>query len=194
MGIYAGTFDPVHEGHIAFARQAITACGLDKVFFLVEPRPRRKQGVRALEHREAMVRLAIANEVRFGIIQLEQTHFSVEATLPKIQALFEGAEIHFLMGEDIIKHLNDWPHVEELLQNSSFIVGIRKGEAPKVRGVLAHIKKVRNLSFPFKLITTEQSTVSSSKIRLDYKKGKAPAGVSLEVADYIEKNGLYGNP
>src|SRR5688572_16122728 len=106
VGIYAGTFDPVHVGHMAFAEQALEACNLDKIFFLVEPRPRRKQGVRALEHREAMVRLATAKNDKYGVIQLEQTNFSVEETLPKLQALFEGAELHFLMGEDVFAHLN----------------------------------------------------------------------------------------
>ncbi|MCA9332160.1 adenylyltransferase/cytidyltransferase family protein, partial [Candidatus Saccharibacteria bacterium] len=49
VGIYAGSFDPIHKGHIALAEQAIQQCGQDKVFFMVEPRPRRKQGVKALE-------------------------------------------------------------------------------------------------------------------------------------------------
>lgn len=191
VGIYAGTFDPVHEGHLAFAGQALASCGLDKIFFLVEPRPRRKQGVRALEHREAMVRLATADEARFGIIQLEQAHFSVETTLPKLQARFEGAEIHFLMGEDIVTHLNDWPHVEELLKDSSFIVGIRENDAAKVERILEDIKKTRNITFPYTLIATEKLAVSSSRIRLAYKKNKPVRGVPKAVKKYIEANGLY---
>lgn len=192
VGIYAGTFDPVHEGHLAFARQALTDCKLDKIFFLVEPRPRRKQGVRALEHREAMVRLAISNEERFGTIQLEQVHFDVETTLPRLQALFEGAEIHFLMGEDVIKHLNDWPHVEKLLENSSFIVGVRAGDVAKVRNQLKAIQKARGIDFPVSLITSDSQNVSSSKIRLAYKRERQPEGVPKDVARYIDENGLYG--
>jgi nicotinate-nucleotide adenylyltransferase len=122
VGIYAGTFDPIHEGHLAFAKQALQTSTLDKIFFLVEPRPRRKQGVRALEHREAMVRLAVADNPCLGIIQLEHSNFTVEETLPKLQALFEGAELHFLMGEDVFAHLNAWPNVNELLASSSFII------------------------------------------------------------------------
>jgi nicotinate-nucleotide adenylyltransferase len=191
VGVFAGTFDPIHEGHLAFAGQAIKQCGLDKVFFLVEPRPRRKQGVRALEHREAMVRLAIEGRDEFGIIMLEQANFSVEETLPKLRALFEGAEIHFLMGEDIVMHLNDWPHVEDLLDSSSFILGVREGDAKKVETVLESIKRARGISFPIKLITTDEYAVSSSKIRLAYKKGIQPLGISEKVAGYIEANKLY---
>ncbi len=191
VGIFAGTFDPIHEGHLAFASQAIKQCGLDKVFFLVEPRPRRKQGVRALEHREAMVRLAIEGRNEFGIIMLEQANFNVEETLPKLKALFEGAEIHFLMGEDIVMHLNDWPHVEDLLGSSSLILGVREGDAKKVESVLESIKKARSISFPINLITTDEYAISSSKIRLAYKKGKQPIGVPDRTARYIETNKLY---
>ena len=66
VGIYPGAFDPVHKGHIAFALAAITAHQLDKVFFLPEPSPRHKQGVKALDHRVEMVRLATANDPRIG--------------------------------------------------------------------------------------------------------------------------------
>src|SRR5258708_1287895 len=87
--IFAGTFDPVHEGHLAFAQAALEE-GLEKVMFLVEPRPRRKQGVRALEHRTAMVQLAIADEPQLSTIVLEQARFSVNETLPVLRARFSG--------------------------------------------------------------------------------------------------------
>lgn len=191
IGIYSGTFDPVHAGHIAFARQALERAGLDKLFFLVEPRPRRKQGVRALEHREAMVRLALKNYEELGIIQLEQASFSVEETLPKLRALFEGAQLYFLMGEDVFSHLSRWPHINDLLSSSNFIVGTRKQDEVAMREVLNELQKTRGAKFDVLFIETDQQDVASSKIRLAFKHGNEPFGLLPETADYIGENGLY---
>lgn len=191
VGIYAGTFDPIHEGHLAFARSATNQCGLDKVFFLVEPRPRRKQGVRALEHREAMVRLVIAGDDNFGMILLEQSSFSVEETLPKLRALYSGAELYMLLGEDVFAHLNSWPHIEELLEQCGFIVGIRKGDKAKMQKHLRDLQKARGITFDTSFIETDKQDISSSKIRLALKRGIKPNGMIAETADYITEHGLY---
>ena len=191
VGIYAGTFDPVHKGHIAFALQAQKECKLDKIFFLVEPRPRRKQGVRALEHREVMVRLALEPHKKFGSITLEHANFSVEQTLPKLQALFEGAELTFLMGEDVFAHLNRWPHVDELLRSSSFIVGVRKNDEQKMKHSLKQLEKTRGAKFNVTFLTSAAQTIASSKIRLALKRGHEPHGLLPETRDYINQHRLY---
>ncbi len=191
VGIYAGTFDPVHAGHLAFAMQAVDRCGLDKIFFLVEPRPRRKQGVHALEHREAMVRLATGSNDKFGMIQLGQTNFSVEETLPKLQALFKGAQLYFLMGEDVFAHLNAWPHVDELLGSSNFIVGVRKNDETKIKQILKNLEKTRGISFKVDFLTTEQHDISSTQIRRGLKNQQQPNGLLPEILQYIQDNGLY---
>lgn len=182
VGIYSGTFDPIHEGHLAFARQALETCGLDKIFFLVEPRPRRKQGVRALEHREAMVRLATAKDSRFGMIVLGQASFSVEQTLPKLQVMFKGAKLHMLMGEDVLMHLNSWPNARELQNAVSFIIGTRAGDK---------VENTRGIKFDTSFLVTEHQDISSSKIRLALKRGEAPKGLPAELLPYIKENGLY---
>lgn len=191
IGIYSGTFDPIHAGHIAFAQQALDRAKLDKLFFLVEPRPRRKQGVRALEHREAMVRLALHSNKHFGMVQLEQANFSVEETLPKLRALFEGAQLYFLMGEDVFSHLSRWPHINDLLSSSSFIVGTRKQDEVAMRDVLKELQKTRGAIFDVSFIETDQQNVASTKIRLAFKRGKEPVGLLPETASYIQRNGLY---
>jgi nicotinate-nucleotide adenylyltransferase len=191
VGIYAGTFDPVHEGHLTFAREALELCGLDKVFFLVEPRPRRKQGVRAAEHRVAMVQLAIAEQRQFGSIVLEQSNFSVVETLPKLQALFQGAELYMLMGDDVLRHLSDWPHVDVLLQAVRFIVGVREGDETKVTARLQTLQQVRGLGIKYRMFVPSRYAYSSSKIRLRLKHGQEPLGVPADVLTYIKRNGLY---
>jgi nicotinate-nucleotide adenylyltransferase len=191
VGIYAGTFDPVHEGHVAFAREALEQCGLDKVYFLVEPRPRRKQGVRALEHRIQMVQLAVKDEKGLGTIVVEHDRFSVEKTLPRLRALFEGAELHMLMGEDVVRHVIEWPHVEDLLDATSFIIGIREGDEVEVHKRLQKLQELRAAKFKFSIFVPSNYQYTSSKIRLSLKRGHEPGGLSPQVRAYIKSHGLY---
>lgn len=191
VGIYAGTFDPIHEGHLAFAREAIRVGSLDKVYFLVEPRPRRKQGVRALEHRLNMVKLAVAKDKNLGTIILDHQQFSIEKTLPRLRALFEGAELYMLMGEDVVRHVIDWPHIKDLLSATNFIVGIREGDMAEVQQRLQQLKELRSAKFKFTTFTPTKYMYASSKIRLSYKHGHEPRGLAPEVRDYIHEQGLY---
>lgn len=191
VGIYAGSFDPIHLGHLAFARQAMLECELDKVFFLVEPRPRRKQGVRALEHRLAMVRLAIRPEPKMGTILLDQTQFTVAETLPLLQQRFKGARLHLLMGDDVLFHLSEWPDVETLTRSVDFIVGVRESQRPEVEEHVRAIKRIRGISFHYNIIHTNLSSFSSSGIRAQLRAGRQPAGLPDGVAGYIQERGLY---
>ncbi len=191
VGIFAGSFDPVHEGHLAFARQAIEECGLDKVFFLVEPRPRRKQGVRALEHRAKMVQLAIKNEKQMGSIMLEQTRFTVAETLPILKARFKGADLHLLFGDDVLKHLAGWPHIEELLNGVGFIIGIRSNSDAAIRATLKTLEKTRGIKVNYTIFKSTAPDISSTRIRIALKRGQQVQGLTRPVLRYVQTHGLY---
>lgn len=193
IGIYSGTFDPVHEGHMAFAGEALTQCGLDKIFFLVEPRPRRKQGVKAFEHRVEMVRLAIEHEPHFGVIIADEKRFTVLETLPKLQQRFAGAELYMLMGDDMLDHFDSWPHVELLMQEINFAIGLRAYDRSTVRQRLGVIQEVRATSMHYKLFQATQPQFSSSKIRQMIKGNHTPAGLAPAVLAYIKANSLYAS-
>lgn len=191
VGIFSGTFDPIHQGHIVFAKQALEYYELDKVFFLVEPRPRRKQGVRAFEHRQYMVQLAVSGDPSLGSIILEQDRFTAHQTLPILKARFKGAQLFMLMGDDMLHHLGSWPHVDDLLKGVGFIVGLRKDSYDQALAYLQAIEKTRNVKLDYRIFHSKQSDYASSKIRLAYKRGKTPAGLDRRVRAYIEKMGLY---
>jgi len=191
IGIYAGAFDPIHNGHLAFAQKAALACGLDKVFFLVEPTPWRKQGVRALSHRQAMVDLAIKNKQNMGTIQLEDVQVTVEDTWPKIQARFKGVEIYLLLGEDAFARLHLWANLEKLLGSPRFIVGVRGGGNAKVLESQATIQQTLGISLDTTIVATDEQDISSSGIRRDLKKHIAPRGLDQAVAEYIKAQNLY---
>ncbi|HTE57584.1 MAG TPA: adenylyltransferase/cytidyltransferase family protein [Verrucomicrobiae bacterium] len=193
VGIYFGTFDPIHEGHLALAAAAAQECDLEKVFFLIEPRPRRKQGVKALEHRSAMVRLAIKHEPRFGSILLEQQRFTPLDTLPLLMERFKGAELYLIMGDDTLSHFGDWPHVEELMRQVRFIIGLRTHEKAEVERRLDTVQRTRALVMDYQILSTDLPACSSRAIRISVRRGHKPRDLPLVVYAYIKQEGLYAS-
>ena len=179
---------------MAFAKDAISQCGLDKVFFLVEPRPRRKQGVKAFEHRAEMVRLALKEEPKLGRIVLEQQRFTPIETLPVLQKRFEGAELYLLMGDDGLGHFAtaDWPHVEYLVENIKFAIGLREYSRQETEKRIAILQETHGWRMDHKLFRAPKADFSSSKIKQQIKKGQTPTGLAKNVLSYIRTQNLYG--
>lgn len=191
VGIYAGSFDPVHNGHVAFALQAAKQCQLDKVFFLPEPRPRYKQGVKALVHRTALVHLAIKDYTELGEIEVNQARFTVNETLPVLQARFEGAKLYFLLGDDKLKRLINWPSVGVVAKNVHFIIGSRHSNERDVERLAQLLEAATGLNFGYSFVPLKHQATSSSYIRQQLKKGKKPASLDPKVLDYITRHKLY---
>ena len=130
VGIYPGSFDPIHSGHIAFALQAMSECNLSKVVFLPEPQPRGKPNITALLHRVALIDFAIQSKPGLELGQPVSRRFSVSNSLPKLTASYADAALTFLMGSDVVKTLDGWPHITTLLTKASLAIGLREGDTP----------------------------------------------------------------
>ncbi len=193
IGIFSGTFDPIHDGHVMFAKEALEQRGLDKIFFLIEPNPRRKQGVKAFDHRVNMVNLALKHEPKLASIVLNHAQFSVLETLPALQARFRGHEIYFLMGDDMLNHFTDdqWPHIDEFVRAFKLIIGVRKSSRKNIEDQVALIEKTRSIKMQYQTFDTSLPLHSSSRIRTELRKGKHPDGIDEAVWKYIQKERLY---
>lgn len=122
IGIYSGMFDPIHHGHIAFARKAATQLGLDKVYFLVDPKPVR--GASDLRHRLAMTWLALQDYPELELLpSTEKQPLSLANTLPWLEEKFAQAELHFLMGADVFQKVHTWPGYESFKRRFKLAVG-----------------------------------------------------------------------
>ena len=128
VGIYSGSFNPVHAGHIAFALQSVKGANLDKIFFMPERYRPNKTDIAHFGHRVAMIRQAIRPYNNFALIENSDVSFSIEKTLPKLRNQFFGSRLVFLMGSDNFENLKNWPKVETLLKHSELVVGIRAGD------------------------------------------------------------------
>jgi nicotinate-nucleotide adenylyltransferase len=194
IGIYAGAFDPIHEGHIAFAKEALQKAHLDRIYFLVEARPRYKQGVKALDHRVAMVEQAISNEPHLGLVLLDQARFTVYETWPLLQSRFEGAQLFMLMGEDVFNRLTHWPRIEGLVTSAEFVVGLRTGHSEEgLREHFSMLAQTKALELHYEIFRANHSQVNSRHIRASLRRGKIPEGLHPDVLAYIKAHRLYAS-
>ncbi len=109
LGLFGGTFDPIHQGHLILAEQCRELCRLDRVWFVVTGTPPHKPGERtAVAHRLEMVRIAIAGHSAFAVSEIEASrpgpHYSVE-TLEAIRRDQPNDELFFLIGADSLADL-----------------------------------------------------------------------------------------
>ena len=189
IGIYAGSFNPVHAGHIAFALQALDAARLDKIYFLPERRPRYKTDVEHFGHRTAMLTRALKPYPEFDQLELVDISFTVERTLPQLKKRFKNAQLVFLLGSDVMPSVINWPKSEHLLEDSEFVVALRQGDdAEKLMDELSEWPVP-----PRNLIVFESfaPSVSASDVREALRRRKSAKGLLKSVERYSNRHWLY---
>lgn len=186
LAIFGGTFDPIHEAHLALARQAADRFHLDRVLFVPASRPPHKSGVThaEYEHRLRMAELACENDTRFEVSRLEEStprSYSID-TIEKVRgSLTSGDELFFLIGADAFAEIHTWHRWRDVLNAVTFIVVSRPGHHyGDPQG--ARIERLEELHLPF----------SSSGIRRALAAGQSPAGLPDRVLTYILQQRLYG--
>ena len=113
LGVFGGTFDPPHLGHLILAAEAYDQLGLERLLFVVTPDPPHKYGqqISPLEHRFAMLRAAIADNPHLELSRVDidrpPPHYAVDTALI-LSRQFPGAELVYLMGGDSLRDLPTW--------------------------------------------------------------------------------------
>lgn len=131
-GVFGGSFDPIHNGHVALAMAAIKEVNLDRLIVMptkVQPFKRDKK-VTDDFHRLNMVRLAFEDVPTVQVSDYEIRHTKVSythATLNHLKTIYPDDKIYFIMGTDSMLTLEKWYKGEELLRDFSFIVSYRPG-------------------------------------------------------------------
>ncbi len=134
IGIYGGTFDPVHHAHLILARDALETLGLDKVIFVPAAiSPLKKSAPMASgEVRLAMLRAAIEGEARFAVDPCELCRPPPSYTIDTVKQIRQNnrdASIYFLIGEDNVGTLTKWHQFAELEKLVRFIILDRTGKS-----------------------------------------------------------------
>ena len=189
IGIYAGTFNPVHAGHVAFALQALKEARLDMVYFLPERQPRHKTGVEHFAHRVAMLKQAAQPHPRFGVLELTDVKFTPERTVAKLRRQFSGSQLVFLFGSDVIPDLTDWPRFERLLEGSELVIGLREQSDRIV--VEKSVASWAVQPQAVKIFVSYAADVSSGKVRAALRRRTHAHGLLASVRRYSNRHWLY---
>jgi nicotinate-nucleotide adenylyltransferase len=188
LGVFGGTFDPVHLGHLRAAEVARESLHLDRVLFVPSGKPpHRPSAVASALDRYAMLALANSAHPDFVLSDLELRREGPAYTVDTLEALHEqapGSELFLVIGADAFADIASWREPERVLRLCTAAVVDRPGRAapfPELPA-LARVVRVERPTLPF----------SSTEIRRLIKAGHSVRYVvPEEVADYIEKRELY---
>lgn len=186
VAIYSGSFDPIHLGHVEFAIDALKKQKLDYIYFLPERLPRNKQ-VTHYAHRLAMIKLAIRPYQKLKVMELSDSQFSINKTLPKIKKQLSDSEIYFMFGSDIVKDISSWPNYLRLLNSAFVLISPRRSDST----ASISLETINWPRQPIILPTNKQKDISSGKIRTSLMEGEVPKGLLKSSQKYIRDNWLY---
>ena len=192
VGIFGGSFDPVHNAHVALARQALSELALDELIWLPAGQPWQKRRVLApVADREAMVRLAIEGEPRFTLSRIETGRsgpsYTVD-TVRELRAQRPGISWHLVIGQDQYAGFHTWHGWEELLGLVTLAVANRAADRPDAS--LSADPQV--LRVPHEAVALPMMDISSTDIRARIAHGlDIDELVPAPVARYIARHHLY---
>lgn len=130
IGIFGGTFNPVHYGHLLVAENALYQFGLETVIFLPTGISPHKpfMGNEMCDHRCRMLDLAIHGNSHFTVSRMEIDHPETSytyRTLEKIKNEYPGAELFFILGADALTDFEKWRHPEQICSQASILAAVR---------------------------------------------------------------------
>jgi len=193
IGLFGGSFDPPHVGHLQLARTALEHLALDELCWVPAGQPwQRKHRLAGSAHRAAMVGAAIAGEPRFLLDERELRRSGPSYTLDtvrELQAERPDAELYLLIGEDQYQRLPTWHAWRQLVGRVTLAVAGRGAVRPPPPALEAVPHRVERLPMP-------PVDVSATAIRAHLAaggpaQGLVPAMVPAEVARYIDRHHLY---
>jgi len=194
FGLFGGTFDPPHLGHLILAAEALEQLNLSRLLWILTPQPPHKEQetVSPPAARLEMLRLALRQEPRFEISLVEWErpgpHYTAD-TLRLLQRQNPQAELTFLMGGDSLRDLPNWREPQEILRLARLGVMRRPGDTISLEALE---QRLPGLSRRVRFIEAPLLEISSRQIRQRAQQGRAFRHyLPDEVYEYIQKHHLY---
>jgi nicotinate-nucleotide adenylyltransferase len=212
IGLFGGTFDPVHCGHLKAASEVRRRAGLDRVLFIPSYRPPHKAALGAASpaDRLRMVELAVRRRAGCEVspieIEARGKSYSIR-TLRRVRALYPRARLFFILGIDAFLDIGTWHLYEKVLAESLFLVTARPGfDLERARDVLDG--RLRDAIGPLAgagpldgrvppryralLVPIRAVAVSSTEVRERARRGRSLEGLVPPAVDaYIRQHQLY---
>jgi nicotinate-nucleotide adenylyltransferase len=189
VGVFGGTFDPVHHGHLIMAEEAVARLKLDRMLFMALNRPAHKRAphLADVEHRISMLRLATQSNRRFVVSRLEADRGGLSYTVNTLETLHRTVpgELFFLLGQDSLDDFARWREPERIVALARLVV-VPRGQGSVVRLPARLRRRVVSLDPP-------RIDISSTEIRRRIRAGLTVRYWTPDaVLRYVTRHGLYG--
>ena len=197
IGIYGGTFNPPHLGHIRGAQCATDALGLDTLLLIpdrIAPHKQIPEGSPSPEQRMEMLQIAAAGVEKIQVSDLELKREGPSytyITIAQVRELYPDAEIFLLMGTDMFLSFHTWRNADRMLHQVTLSVMCR-GDLDEKRQILTQKQILESQGGRVELVDNPIYEISSSDLRRLLIFGCAGSFLPEGVLDYIHKNKLYG--
>jgi nicotinate-nucleotide adenylyltransferase len=201
VGVFGGTFDPVHMGHLVLAEQCREQAGLDQVWFVPAARPPHKpeHHLTPFERRAEMLRLAVAGHPAFRVNEIENERagpsYTVE-TLEELHRRHPEAELHLILGSDCLPDMPTWYESSRLPRLATLLLIHRPGAPiPDEAGLRAALGLAAGDPLPFRVVEVPLQEISSRDLRRRVAEGRSIRYlVPRAVEQYIAEKSLYRLP
>jgi len=185
IGILGGTFNPIHVGHLILAEEVREKLFLDKIIFMPAYLPPHKNNSHIIEarYRFEMIQAAIRENPYLSVSDIEinrQGRSYTIDTIVELKKLYPADELYFITGSDLLKYLDDWKDLSQIISMVKFVVATRPGYA--LEKIPAYIATV----------AIRAVDISAFEVRDAIKDNKSFRYLVPEsVYKYITKNNLY---
>ena len=196
IGLFGGTFDPIHNGHLHIARAFADEIGLDTVVFLPAGGPYHKDAAAAsAADRLAMVELATAEDARFAVSDCDIVREGATYTFDTVQIFrrqFTSAQLWWLMGSDSLMKLHTWKKWQMLVRETNIAVAMRQGDSLKHAPHQLHAWLGNALQDgSVRILSAPMHNTSSTEIRRNLAGQGVSDGIPPAAARYIREHRLY---
>lgn len=195
LGIFGGTFDPPHVGHLILAAEARDQLNLDCTIWVLTPDPPHKRGkeISPMQHRLAMVELAIGDDDAFSLSRVDidrpGPHYTVD-TVKILKSEYPDYALIYLMGGDSLHDLPNWYHAEQFLEELDGIGVMRRpGDDVDLSALMRTLPKLEEkLNF----VTAPLLEISADQIRRRAGENRSYRYYLLpKIYDYIRTHQIY---
>lgn len=189
IGLFGGTFNPIHNAHLKVAQTALEEFGMEKIIFIPSKMPPHKNdsNIPKPKIRYEMVKLAIQDNPNFEISSIELDREGPSYTIDTIEKMEEKYDgLAFIVGADNLIKIRTWKEPEKLLSSCPFLVAPRRGYTEE------DFKDSYFQDKEIEFLNMEEIKISSTEIRKAYKKGLPIDNfVPNKVKRYIEEKRIY---
>lgn len=195
IGIFGGSFNPIHIGHLIMANEVLIKLNLDKIIFIPVGNPPHKKlnDLANATDRYNMVKLSIEDNCKFEVLDIEIKKESITYTydtLKELKEIYKSDKLYFIIGFDSLKELNTWKNIDKMNKYCEFVVVDRNSNSVQIEFLIEEYKLKYNLTIHY--VKTPNIDVSSTMIRQRVKDNiNISYLVDRRVEKYIYNNKLF---